>query len=100
MSGPDACQNRDSIRSAGTRARQPVMTFSVGTCQDMANGTSASSPATRASASQYEASGISVIASISRMTSGYDMIRRRCRCRSRPASSAADTISSITSPPR
>ena len=41
---------------------------------------SASSPARRASASRYEASGISVIAIISRMTSGYDMIRRRCRC--------------------
>ncbi len=100
MSGPAACQNRDSIRSAGTRTRQPVMTFSVGTCQDRANGTSASSPATRASASRYEASGIRVIASISRMTSGYDMIRRRCRFLSRPSASAADTVSSITSPPR
>ena len=40
---------------------------------------SASSPARRASASRHDASGISDIASISRMTSGYDMIRRRCR---------------------
>ncbi len=34
------------------------------------------------------------------MTSGYDMIRRRCRRVSRPAASAAATISSITPPPR
>ena len=48
----------------------------------------------------YDPSGISVIASISRMTSGYDMIRRRCRCLSRPCSSAAAVISSITPSPR
>jgi hypothetical protein len=99
-SGPAARQNRASIRSAGTGLRQSVMTFPVGTCQARANGTSASSPASRASASQYDAPGIRVIASISRMTSGYDMIRRRCRCFSRPCSCAAATISSITSPPR
>ena len=100
ISGPAACQNRASIRPAGTSTRQPVTTFSVGTCHSRANGTSASSPASRASASQYEASGIRVIASISRMTSGYDMIRRRCRFLSRPCSSAAATISSITPSPR
>ena len=61
---------------------------------------SASSPASRASDSQYDASGIRVIAIISRMTSGYDMIRRRCRFFSRPCSSAAVTISSITPSPR
>ena len=59
-----------------------------------------SSPASRGNASQYDASGISVIAIISRMTSGYDMIRRRRRRGSRPAARAADTISSITPPPR
>ncbi len=100
ISGPVARQNRASIRLAGTSARQPVMTFPVGTCQSRANGTSASSPASRASASPYDPSGISVIASISRMTSGYDMIRRRCRCLSRPCSSAAAVISSITPSPR
>jgi len=46
------------------------MTFSVGTCHSRANGTSASSPASLPRASQYDASGIRVIASISRMTSG------------------------------
>jgi hypothetical protein len=44
--------------------------------------------------------GIRVIAIISRMTSGYDMIRRRCLLFSRPCSSAAATISSITPSPR
>ena len=99
-SGPAACQNRSSSRSAGTSSRQPVMTFSVGTCHSSANGTSASSPASRASASQYDASGISVIAIISRMTSGYDISRRRCRFFSRPFAIAAATIASITPPPR
>ena len=70
MSGPAACQNRSSITSGGTGSRQSVTTFPVGTCHSRANGMSASSPASRASASQYEASGISVIAIISRMTSG------------------------------
>jgi hypothetical protein len=42
--------------------RQSVMTFSLGTCHSRANGTSASSPARRASDSQYEAPGIRVIA--------------------------------------
>ena len=70
MSGPAACQNRDSSRPGGTGSRQSVTTFSVGTCHSRANGMSASSPARRASASRYEASGISVIAIISRMTSG------------------------------
>ena len=69
-SGPAACQNRSCIRSGGTSSRQPVTTFSVGTCQSKVNGMSASSPATRARDSQYDASGIRVIASISRMTSG------------------------------
>jgi hypothetical protein len=100
ISGPAARQDRASIRPAGTSTRQSVMTFSVGTCHSRANGTSASSPASRASASQYDPSGISVIASISRMTSGYDMIRRRCRCRIRPCSTAAATISSIIPSPR
>ena len=72
------------VTSGGTGSRQSVTTFPVGTCHSRANGMSASSPASRASASQYDASGISVIAIISRMTSGYDMIRRRCRGLSRP----------------
>jgi hypothetical protein len=100
MSGPAARQNRASISDAGTGLRQCVTTFSVGTCQARANGTSASSPASRASASQYEASGVRVIASSSRITSGYDMIRRRWGFLSRPCSSAAATISSITPSPR
>ena len=99
-SGPAARQNRASIRSAGTSIRQSVMTFSVGTCHSRANGMSASSPASLASDSQYEASGVRVIASISRMTSGYDMIRRRCRLFSRPFSNPASTIASITPSPR
>ena len=70
MSGPAAAQNRSSITSAGTSSRQSVMTFAVGTCHCRANGTSASSPASRASDSQYDPSGIKVIAIISRMTSG------------------------------
>ena len=61
---------------------------------------SASSPASRASASQYDASGISPVASISRMTSGYDMIRRRCRGLSRPCATAASTAASIAPSPR
>ena len=100
VSGPAACQNRDSSRSAGTGSRHSVTTFSVGTCHSRANGTSASTPASLASDSQYEASGIRAIASISRMTSGYDMIRRRCRLLSRPSSSAASTIASMTPSPR
>ena len=84
MSGPAACQNRSSITPAGISSRHPVTTFPVGTCQPRANGTSASSPARRASDSQHDPSGIRVIAIISRMTSGYDMIRRRCRFLSRP----------------
>ncbi len=76
------------------------MTFSVGTCHSRADGTSASSPASLASDSQYEASGVRAIAIISRMTSGYDISRRRCRFFSRPRSSAAATISSITPSPR
>ena len=51
-SGPAACQNRFSIRAGGTASRQPVTTFSVGICQSRVNGISASSPASRASASQ------------------------------------------------
>jgi hypothetical protein len=70
ISGPAACQNRSSIRPAGTSTRQAVTTFSVGTCHCRANGMSASSPASLVSASQYEASGISAIPIISRMTSG------------------------------
>ena len=100
ISGPAACQNRSSSTSAGISSRHPVTTFEVGTCHSRANGTSASSPATRASASPYEASGISDIASISRMASGYDMIRRRPRFLSRPASSVAATMASITPSPR
>ena len=61
---------------------------------------SASSPARLASASRYEAPGISVIAIISRMTSGYDMIRRRCRSFSRPSAIAAPTAASIIPSPR
>ncbi len=45
--------------SGGTGSRQSVITFSVGTCHSRVNGMSASSPASRASASQYDASGIS-----------------------------------------
>ena len=100
ISGPAARQNRASVRSAGTSPRQAVTTFSVGTCHSRANGMSASRPASRASDSQYEASGIRAIATSSRMTSGYDMIRRRCRRFSRPCCSAAATISSITPSPR
>jgi hypothetical protein len=70
MSGPAACQNTDSSRSAGTRSRHSVTAFPVGTCHFMANGMSASTPVRRASDSQYDASGISAIASINRMTSG------------------------------
>jgi hypothetical protein len=76
------------------------MTFPVGMCHSRANGTSASSPARRASASQHDASGISVIAIISRMTSGYDISRRRSRGLSRPFSSSASTMASITPSPR
>ena len=70
VSGPAACQNRSSSRPGGTGSRQSVTTFPVGACHSRMNGMSASRPASRASASRYEASGISVIASISRMTSG------------------------------
>ena len=97
ISGPAARQNRASITSGGTSIRQSVTTSPVGTCHSRANGTSASSPA---SDSQYEASGIKAIAIISRMTSGYDMIRRRFRFLSWPCSSAASTTASITPPPR
>ena len=100
MSGPAASQNTDSITSAGTSSRQPVTTLPVGTCHSRANGTSASSPARRASDSQYDPSGVRVIAIISRMTSGYDMIRRRCRFLSRPFAIAASAIASITPSPR
>jgi hypothetical protein len=100
MSGPAACQNRSSITPAGISSRHSVTTFPVGTCQPRANGTSASSPARRASDSQHDPSGIRVIAIISRMTSGYDMIRRRCRFFRRPFSSAASTIASISPSPR
>jgi hypothetical protein len=100
VSGPAACQNRVSITSAGISSRHSVTTFEVGMCHSRANGTSASSPATWARASQYEAPGIRTIASISRMTSGYDMIRRRSRFLSRPASSAAPAMASITPSPR
>jgi GNAT superfamily N-acetyltransferase len=51
------------------------------------NGMSATGLASLDSASQYEASGISVIAVISLMTSGQDMIRRLGRGLSRPSSS-------------
>ena len=54
ISGPAASQNTDSITSAGTSSRHSVTTFAVGTCHSRANGTSASSPARRASASQYD----------------------------------------------
>ncbi len=100
MSGPATSQNTDSITSAGTSSRQPVTTLPVGTCHSRANGTSASSPARRASDSQYDPSGVRVIAIISRMTSGYDMIRRRCRFLSRPFAIAASAIASITPSPR
>ena len=100
MSGPAACQKMSSITSAGTGSRQPVTTFPVGTCQSRANGMSASSPASLASASQYVPPGLRVIAIISRMTSGQDMIRRRCRGFSLPAAIAASTAASITPSPR
>ena len=70
ISAPAACQKMPSITPAGTGSRQFVITFSVGTCQSRVNGMSASSPASRRRASQYEASGIRAIAIISRMTSG------------------------------
>ena len=57
MSGPAACQNRDSITSGGTGSRQSVTTFPVGTCHSRVNVMSASRPARRASASRYDASG-------------------------------------------
>ena len=100
ISGLAASQNTDSITSAGTSSRHPVTTFPVGTCHSRANGTSASSPARRASASQYDPSGIRVIAIISRITSGYDMIRRRSRFLSRPSAIAASATDSITPSPR
>jgi hypothetical protein len=59
MTGPVAFQNRPSNRPGGTGRRQSVITFSVGTCQSRTNGMSAGSPASRASASQYDASVIS-----------------------------------------
>jgi hypothetical protein len=65
-----------------------------------ANGTSANSPASWAAASPYDASGISGIASISRMASGYDISRRRSPFLSLPASSTAAMIASITPSPR
>ena len=100
ISGPAASQNTDSITSAGTSSRHSVTTFAVGTCHSRANGTSASSPARRASASQHDPSGIRVIAIISRITSGYDMIRRRSRFLSRPSAIAASATDSITPSPR
>ena len=100
ISGPAARQNRSSISDAGTGLRQAVTTFSVGTCHSCANGTAASSPASRRSASQYEASGIRVIATIRRMTSGNDISRLRCCTGSRPPAVAAATSSSITPSPR
>ena len=100
ISGPAACQNRFSITSGGTGSRQSVITLPVGTCHSRVNGMSASSPATLRRASPYDASGISVIASISRMTSGYDIRRRRCRGFSRPSAAAASTAASITPSPR
>ena len=45
MSGPAACQNRDSSRTGGTGSRQSVTTLPVGTCHSRVNGMSASSPA-------------------------------------------------------
>jgi len=68
-----------------------MSSFSVGTCHSRVNGISASSPASLRSASQYEAPGISVITIISRMTSGYDIRRRRCRGFGRPAAGAVTT---------
>jgi len=70
ISGPAACQKMLSVTAGGTGRRQSVTTFSVGTCHSRVNGMSASSPATPRSASRYAASGISVIAIISRMTRG------------------------------
>ena len=52
ISGPAACQKMSSITSAGISSRQSVTTFSVGTCHSRTNGMSASSPASRDSASQ------------------------------------------------
>ena len=100
ISGPAACQKMPSITPAGTGSRQSVTTFPVGMCHSRMNGMSASSPAMRARASRYDASGIRAIAIISRMTSGYDMIRRRCRGFSRPAAIASPTAASITPSPR
>jgi hypothetical protein len=70
MSGPAACQKMPSITDAGTGSRQSVITFDVGMCHSRVNGTSASSPASLASASPYGPPGLRVIAIISRMTSG------------------------------
>ena len=100
MSGPAACQQISSITSAGTSSRHPVTVFPVGTCQPGVNGMSASSPARTRIASAYETPGSSVIAITSRMTSGYDISRRRSRGRSLPPRSAFSAIASITPSPR
>ena len=74
--------------------------FPVGTCQSRVNGMSASSPARIRTASEYEEPGSRVIAITRRMTSGYDISRRRSRGRSRPSRTAFPAIVSITPSPR
>jgi len=100
MSGPAACQQISSITSAGTSSRHPVTVFPAGTCQPGVNGMSASSPARTRIASAYETPGSSVIAITSRMTSGYDISRRRSRGRSLPPRRAFSAMASITPSPR
>ena len=84
MRGPAACQKISSMISAGISSRHPVTVFPVGMCQARVNGMSASSPARVRIASEYEEPGSRVIAITRRMTSGYDISRRRSRGRRRP----------------
>ncbi|HEY2640369.1 MAG TPA: hypothetical protein VGI66_10880 [Streptosporangiaceae bacterium] len=52
-SGLAACQNSSSITDGGTGTRQQVITFGVGMCHSRANGTCASSPASRRRGYQF-----------------------------------------------
>ena len=99
VSGPARCQNRSSIGAGPALSRQPVNTFDVGTCHSRTHGTSARCPASWRAASAYPAPGISVIATVTRMTSGTDISRRRCGAGTRPPATAASAIVSITPSP-
>ena len=100
MRGPAACQKISSMISAGISSRHPVTVFPVGMCQARVKGMSASSPARVRIASEYEEPGSRVIAITRRMTSGYDISRRRSRGRRRPFITAFPAILSITPSPR